>query len=215
MLDSGTRELTEDGREIRLQTKAFDLLCLLLERRPEVVDKATLLARIWPDTFVVEANLNVLIGEIRRALSDTPQQPRFVRTVHGIGFAFCGEAIDLQSPQLQTSNGQPRFWLIWKDKTFVLAEGNNIIGRDPTCQVWVDGAGISRQHARIRVDGAINRVELEDLNSTNGTFVQHAPVGAAVTLANGDVIKIGSVELRFRAWSADKARATERIRRKP
>lgn len=213
-LDSGTRELAEGGRPIHLQPKAFDLLCVLLERRPEVVDKATLLGRIWPDTFVVEANLNVLVGEIRRALSDTAQRPRFVRTVHRIGFAFCGEAVDLDSHQLQTSDGRPRFWLTWKDQTFVLAEGENIIGRDPKCHVWVDGTGVSRRHARIRVVSAEDRVELEDMNSTNGTLLQRGPVATPVTLHNGDLITIGSVELTFRAWIADQSRPTERIGRK-
>src|SRR5687768_9003799 len=90
-VDSGTRRLTREDREIPLSPKAFDLLCSLLEQRPNVVEKAALLARIWPDTHVVEANLNVLIGEIRRAISDTAQRSQFIRTVHGIGFAFSGD----------------------------------------------------------------------------------------------------------------------------
>ena len=90
-LDSETRQLVRDNNEIRLSPKAFDLLCTLVERRPRVVHKAELHDRIWPGTFVVDTNLNVLIGEIRRALSDTPQQSRYIRTVHRIGYAFCGD----------------------------------------------------------------------------------------------------------------------------
>ena len=48
--DAGTRQLLRDGRELHLSPKAFDLLLLLLERRPAVVSKAEVLARIWPDT---------------------------------------------------------------------------------------------------------------------------------------------------------------------
>ena len=44
---------------------------------------------------VTDANLNVLIGEIRRALDDAARQPRYVRTVHGVGYAFCGEATEV------------------------------------------------------------------------------------------------------------------------
>ena len=51
-------------------------------------------SRLWPDTYVVDANLNVLIGEIRRVLEDSAKQPRFIRTVHGVGYAFCGTAAD-------------------------------------------------------------------------------------------------------------------------
>ena len=91
-LDSETRQLSRGGDEIRLSPKAFNLLCLLVEERPRVIDKRELLARIWPDTHVVDANLNVLIGELRRALGDQTKEPRFIRTVHGTGYAFSGHA---------------------------------------------------------------------------------------------------------------------------
>jgi DNA-binding winged helix-turn-helix (wHTH) protein len=90
LLDSDARQLSRAGQDIRLSPKAFDLLCALLARRPDVLSKNDLLSAIWPDTFVVEANLNVVIGEIRRALGDDRQAPRFIRTVHGVGYAFCG-----------------------------------------------------------------------------------------------------------------------------
>ena len=95
-LDGATRQLLHRGSgEIRLSPKAFDLLAALIEQRPKVVDKADLHRRIWPDTHVVDANLNVLIAEIRRALDDSPRDARFIRTVHAVGYAFCGDAVDL------------------------------------------------------------------------------------------------------------------------
>jgi hypothetical protein len=67
---------------------------------------------------------------IRRALADNAQKPRFVRTVHGIGYAFCGEAADVDHAPVVSSGGSTRFWLVCDDRTFVLGEGDNIIGRD-------------------------------------------------------------------------------------
>ena len=64
---------------------------MLVEARPTVVSKADLHDRIWPGTFVVDANLSVLVGEIRRALADSAQTPRYIRTVHKVGYAFCGD----------------------------------------------------------------------------------------------------------------------------
>jgi DNA-binding winged helix-turn-helix (wHTH) protein len=213
IVDSDTRQLLRDGREMHLSPKAFDLLCVLIERRPKVVDKGELHARVWPDTYVVDANLNVLIGEIRRTIDDPPAQQRFVRTVHGIGYAFCGEAADLTGSPAQAPG--PRVWLVWKDRTFLLSDGDNIIGRDPNCGVWLDATGVSRQHARIRIDAGTRSVVLSDLDSTNGTFVRGARIATAEPIADGDVITIGSVELKFRAWTADKPPKTERIRRRP
>ena len=213
IVDSETRQLLRDQRDVHLSPKAFDLLCVLLEHRPKVVDKSQLHARIWPDTYVVDANLNVLIGEIRRMISDTPQEQRFIRTVHGVGYAFCGEADDLTASPARAH--APRVWLVWDNRTFLLSDGDNVIGRDPQCSVWLDATGVSRQHARIRIDAATRSVALDDLDSTNGTFLRRARIVAPAPLTDGDLIKIGSVELTFRAWTANKPPKTERIRRGP
>ena len=88
VLDTDTRELLRDSRPIHLSPKAFQLLELLVETRPRALPKDTLYNRLWPNTFVVEANLSNLVGEVRAALGDNPRRPRFVRTVHGFGYAF-------------------------------------------------------------------------------------------------------------------------------
>jgi len=210
-VDSRTRQLLRERREIHLSPKAFDLLCLLLERRPDVVRKEELHSRIWPDTFVVEANLNVLIGEIRRTLGDKALRPRFIRTVHGVGYAFCaeGDEVDIAPPRAHPTP----LWLVWNDRTFLLAGGETIIGRDPHCGVWLDVSGVSRRHASIRIDPASRIASVKDLGSTNGTFLKGVAVSEPTPLADGDVIAVGSVELKFRAWPAEHAQKTERIRR--
>jgi DNA-binding winged helix-turn-helix (wHTH) protein len=210
VLDSETRQLTRGGREIHVSPKAFAVLSALLEKRPNVVPKADLFGQIWPDVFVVEGNLNVLVGEIRRALGDDAQEPRFIRTVHGVGYAFCGRATELDRPA-QADAAPERFWLTWKSQTFALAEGDTIIGRDPRCQVWLDHSGVSRRHAQIRIGKGSERPMLSDLGSTNGTFVRGARVEEPTPLADGDVIKVGSVSVKFREWIDGTAR-TKRIR---
>ena len=215
VVDSDTRQVLRDQEEIHLSPKAFDLLCALAERRPTVVDKAELVKRIWPDTFVGDANLNVLIGEIRRALGDTAQRPRFIRTVHGVGYAFCGEGTEVPRPTTVRRPAATRCWVVWNDRTITLADGDNLIGRDPGCAIWLDESGVSRRHARIHVDASRRRMTLEDLNSTNGTFVGDMQLSAKHALTDGEVIHIGSVVLTFRAWFPDTSRETERIRRKP
>lgn len=213
ILDSETRQLLRGGREIHLSPKAFDLLCALVKRRPSVVSKDELFGQIWPDTFVVEGNLNVLVSEVRRALSDNGQSAPFIRTAHGVGYAFCAEATDLGSGARRHEEAKPRCWLVWKDRTFILAAGDNVIGRDPDCAVWLDHAGVSRRHARIRISDDMGRALLDDLKSTNGTFIGGKQVVAEMPLADADVIKLGPVRLTFRAWSDEPAR-TRRIRGK-
>jgi len=211
-LDAETRQLLRDGSEIHLSPKAFDLLSSLIERRPVVIEKTELLGRIWPDTYVVDASLAVLIGEVRRALADDARQPRYVRTVHGVGYAFCGEARDA-TERVAASRAMP-CWLITNEKTFRLAEGQNIVGRDPACAVWLDSPSVSRRHARVTVESAPRRVVLEDLESTNGCVVRGTAVRGPIELFDGEAIAIGSVRLRVCLWNTGKAAETVRIRRK-
>jgi two-component system, cell cycle response regulator len=102
-------------------------------------------------------------------------------------------------------------WLVWNEQTLVLSDGENIVGRDPRCAVWVDASGVSRRHARMVLTP--EGVSIEDLDSSNGTFVQGGKLAAPRALADGDQIEIGSATLRFRAWSDEAAAKTERIAR--
>jgi DNA-binding winged helix-turn-helix (wHTH) protein len=212
-LDSDTRQLLRDGDEVHLSPKAFAVLSVLVAKRPNVVAKADLFGEIWPDVFVVDGNLNVLVGEIRRALDDDAQSPRFIRTVHGVGYAFCGQITEATPPAADgaSAKGARRFWVAWKAQTFALEDGDNIIGRDPRCQVWVDHVGVSRRHACIRVDVGAQRPVLTDLDSTNGTFVAGKRVADPTPLTDGDPIKVGPLTLKFREWT-EQASRTKRIR---
>jgi DNA-binding winged helix-turn-helix (wHTH) protein len=211
-VDADTRQLLRGGSECHLPPKAFDLLWALIEHRPRVIDKTELHTRIWPDTFVVDGSLNVLVGQIRRALGDDAQRPRFVRTVHGVGYAFCGDAADTEAQPAPA--GATRCWLIKRDRRFDLVEGDNIIGRDPDCAVWLNSPSVSRRHARIRVDGRMRQLTLEDLQSSNGTFLDGARVGKPVALGDGAAIRFGTVDVKLQLWNADKASETKRISRK-
>jgi DNA-binding winged helix-turn-helix (wHTH) protein len=211
VLNGDARQVLRAGKDLRLSPKAFDLLCILIARRPGVVSKADLIQKIWPDTFVTEANLNVLVGEIRRALGDDARDPRYLRTAHGIGYAFCGEAAD--STRAEPARAiDARFWLEWRNRTFALSEGDNIIGRDSHSDVWLEHSGVSRRHARIRIEPDLQTVRLDDLDSTNGTFVARKAVQSDAILRDGDVIGVGPLQLKFRMWS-DRASRTQRIRR--
>ena len=219
VFDSEARQLRHNGADVRLSPKAFDLLRALLARRPDVLSKRDLMALIWPDTFVVEANLNVVVAEIRRALGDDRQAPRFIRTVHGVGYAFCGQAFDMSDGGTDaavregarpSTERRTSCWLVLKSRTFPLSTGENLIGRDPRSAVWLEDESVSRRHARISVDG--EAAQLEDLESTNGTFLNRQTIDGPAVLQDGDIVRVGSIRLTFRMLS-DKAGRTRRLRR--
>jgi DNA-binding winged helix-turn-helix (wHTH) protein len=210
-VDAAGRDVRHGDTPRHLSRKAFDLLLLLLERRPSVVDKETLRTALWGDTAVVDANLNNLIAEIRAALGDDPQAPSFIRTVHRVGYAFVGEAHE--DGEADRAAAGPTCWLQWRERTFVLRPGGNVIGRDPTSQVWVDAPGVSRRHARIDVSGPPDApiAVLSDLDSTNGTLLRGSPLRAPATLAHEDVIRVGRASLSYRLWFA--GAETRKVRR--
>ena len=199
VLDADTRQLKREGRELHLSPKAFDLLAALAAERPNVIAKDDLLRRLWPDTFVAEANLSNLIAEVRQALGESPRDPQYVRTVHRFGYAFCGDAASVAGRPLAAR--RPWCWLDWAGRSLPLIEGEHVIGRDADAAIRLDSSTVSRRHARIVVTDTA--AILEDFGSKNGTFHRDARVGAPITLEDGDVIRVGSHVLTFRLRAGD------------
>lgn len=91
-LDLERRQLLRAGSPVALEPKAYELLSLLLARRPGAISKAQIRDVLWPGTFVSESALAGLITDLRSVLGDNARRPRFIRTVHGFGYAFSGDA---------------------------------------------------------------------------------------------------------------------------
>ena len=207
--DASRHVLLRHGRPIALSPRAFRLLELLLDRRPEAVTKADLLEHLWPDSFVSDASLHNLIAEVRAAIGDTPRAARFIRTVPRYGYAFHGDARSALTPVSGVADGAlegPH--LVSSGRDWRLAEGSNEIGRDPTCAVRVESPGVSRRHARIVVAGAA--ATLEDLGSKNGCYVNDRRVVDAVRLEDGSRVRVGSVTMVYRRASALASTVTQR-----
>jgi hypothetical protein len=182
--DSERRELLEGGRPVHLAPKAFRALEMLIAERPRAISKQKLCDTIWDDAVVDESNLAGLINELRAALSDRPRDPRFIRTIHGFGYAFCGD----EAP--------PRAFVAFGRKSFPLREGVNILGRDATADVPIDDTTVSRKHAAITIssDGA----SIEDLSSKNGTFVDGVKLEESAPLLEGQKVVLGDAAIAFR-----------------
>jgi hypothetical protein len=98
------------------------------------------------------------------------------------GYGSAGTAVTLQ---LDDGSG----------RTYQLREGSNIVGRGQDAQFRLPDTGVSRRHLEVRWDGQV--ALLSDLNSTNGTTVNNAPV-QEWQLADGDVIRLGHSEIIVR-----------------
>ena len=85
-IDPAAREVTLAGVILDLSPKEFDLLRVLAERAGEVVSKRALMAEVWREPYGgAERTVDVHLSWLRNKLGETAQDPRYLRTVHGVG----------------------------------------------------------------------------------------------------------------------------------
>ena len=91
--DLTSRELKKLGTRLRLEDKPAQLLCLLLENRPNLLTRAQLHASLWPDGVHLDRDhgVNKCVNQLRLMLGDDPTEPRFIETLRGRGYRFIGD----------------------------------------------------------------------------------------------------------------------------
>lgn len=78
------------GRDISLSAKEFDLLLVLAENQNRVFSKAELLDKVWGyDRYVDDNTVSVYVRRIREKIEDEPSDPRYLKTVWGVGYKLC------------------------------------------------------------------------------------------------------------------------------
>lgn len=112
------RLLFRGDEQLVLGSRAMEILLVLIEQPGEIISKAEIIHRVWPDTFVEEANLRVQIAGIRRALGDESAEPLYLQTVAGRGYRFVGSLSTATRP-VQPVRG-----------TDVPRDGSKLFGRD-------------------------------------------------------------------------------------
>lgn len=187
--DSQRRELLDGTSPVHLGPKAFRLLEILVAGHPRALRKQELYESIWEETFVDESNLAGLINELRSALGDRARKPRFIRTVHGFGYAFCG-VLKRESPRSRTGS------VVFGGRVFPLHEGENVLGRDADADVQIDDTTVSRKHAVITIRE--DAVTLEDLASKNGTFLDSVKLTGPTSIHDGQTFVLGDASILFR-----------------
>src|SRR5262245_54235664 len=104
-LDVTEGVLRGDGVIVSLTLESFEVLLVLLERNGRVVSKEDLIERVWPDSFVDEANLARHVYTLRRALGETQKEnggeDHFIQTVSGRGYRFVASVRELDKEETE------------------------------------------------------------------------------------------------------------------
>ncbi|MFO7624638.1 MAG: FHA domain-containing protein [Anaerolineales bacterium] len=119
-------------------------------------------------------------------------------------YAFLGAALlilwrDLKRQvEILAASQSPPLTLLVKNEqvTFHFTKPEVIIGRDPTCDAALQDKTISTEHARLSYHH--NQWWVEDLQSTNGTFLNEEPVSAPIVITTGDLLRCGQVVMSIR-----------------
>ena len=98
LLDIDRRELRRDGERIALEPQVFDLLVYLVRNRERVVSKDDLLQAIWGGRIVSESTMTSCINAVRKAVGDSGEAQRLIRTVPRKGIRFVGVVREEQKP---------------------------------------------------------------------------------------------------------------------
>jgi DNA-binding winged helix-turn-helix (wHTH) protein len=197
-LDADRRVLLRGADPVSLSPKAFDLLKLLAEHHERAFSKAELHQHLWPNTFVTDGSLTILVAEIRQVLQDDAEQPRFIRTVRRFGYGFCAPVSKAGESQMAAARSA---WVIWGNKSVAIGDGETVLGRALDATIRFDVPGVSRRHARIFVLGT--NVSVEDLGSQNGTYVRGQKISGLTALEDGDELRLGPVAVFIRLASPD------------
>jgi DNA-binding winged helix-turn-helix (wHTH) protein len=95
VLDTSARRATRTGEALELSDLSFDLLAALAEAAPEPLSNQDLAERVWKRSHVTDHTIAQRVAMVRRALGDSSDEPRFIRTVRGRGYAFIVPPEDL------------------------------------------------------------------------------------------------------------------------
>lgn len=99
-LNPAEQILLRNGSPIQVTAKSFSLLVLLVEAHGTLVDRETLISRLWPDITVEENNLKVQVSVLRRTLGDSFEQPKFIETIPKRGYRFIAQVTRVEAAEL-------------------------------------------------------------------------------------------------------------------
>lgn len=138
-LDADSGQLYGEGKPVSLTPKAFAVLQHLATRPGRLVPKDELLDAVWPGVFVGDAVLKVSIREIRRALGDDSQAPRFIETAHRRGYRFIAAVESATAGQKAVPSATPGVPRVQYAQSGDVNIAYQVVGSGPIDLVFVMG----------------------------------------------------------------------------
>jgi TolB-like protein len=142
LLDQQRRELARRGEVVALGPQVFDLLLHLVANRDRVVSKEDLLEAIWGGRIVSESTITSHINAVRKAIGDSGEEQRFIRTVARKGFRFVGDIAAGEASAIEHIRAEarePSSVLAVPDKPSITVLPFHNLSGDPEQDYFADG----------------------------------------------------------------------------
>ena len=147
VLDPDRRELSRGSEVIAIGPQVFDLLVYLIQNRARVVSKDDVLDAVWAGRIVSESTLTSHLNAVRKAIGDSGDEQRLIRTVARKGFRFVGEVRQAQSSdgfnspkaELAKSDETPAPAPALPDKPSIAVLAFQNLSGDPEQEYFADG----------------------------------------------------------------------------
>ncbi len=137
-LDIDKRELRRDGAPVNIEPQVFDLLVYVVRNRDRVVSKDDLVEAIWNGRAISDSTLTTRINAIRKALGDSGEEQRLIRTVARKGIRFVGAVTEGEPPVASVTAIEP-LPLILPDKPSIAVLSFQNMSGDPEQEYFADG----------------------------------------------------------------------------
>src|ERR1700736_3390650 len=142
-LDLASGELRKAKEEVSQEPRVFALLAYLTENAGRVIPRDELLEKLWPDTHVTDASLSQAVAALREALGDDVHEPLYLVTLPKRGYKFVAKVLEDRGATAGA------YHILYGLQDFILAPGENVIGRSGDAAVRIRSDDVSRHHARV------------------------------------------------------------------
>lgn len=177
-LNEKQRLLLCGNQQVEIKAKDFDLLLVLLKNQPRLVTKQELMAAVWPESFVEEANLGVHVAQLRKILRQHSTTEDYIQTVHRHGYRFIGQVTLLNQSDSRRSLSEAE----------AVAEAILTLGGGLRIEAWRSSSGTK---IRLAVPTGMSSVRASETQSFETEGLQLS------TVDRGDVLDV-TVSLDFK-----------------
>jgi len=166
-IDTGQYQLSRDGKPVPVEPLVFDLMIYLIENCERVVGRDELLENLWQGKVVTDSALAARLKDVRKALGDSGDRQKIIKTVHGRGYQFIANVSALENIESQADNGivnskQPGVVLRGEVCAFEVLMGDD----DSTI-------GVDLQRTRAKVVAAVESAGGEVADTPGDTVIAH------------------------------------------